>query len=433
MRFLRRWKTRILLFLAVVGPGFITANVDNDAGGIWTYSSAGAQFGHLLLWTMIPITLALIVVQEMTARMGAVTGKGLSDLIREEFGFRITFFMMIGILITNFGNVIAEFAGIAGSLELFGLSKYVTVPISCVAVWLIVVKGQYKTVEKVFLTASFFYITYIIAGVLAKPAWGDALIATIKPPARSAWLQQGYVYMVIGLVGTTIAPWMQFYLQSSIVEKGVTRRQYKASKIDVIAGCIFTDVVAWFIIVACAATLYAHGYRNVQDAKDAAQALRPLAGDYAYILFAAGLFNASLFAASILPLSTAYTVCEGLGFESGVGMKFGEAPVFYWLYTALIVAGGAVILVPNLPLVKITILSQVVNGVVLPFVLIFMLLLVNKKELMGEYVNSRLFNAVAWGTTVLVIILTLALMWQSLHGAGGALSLLDTGHKASVN
>jgi NRAMP (natural resistance-associated macrophage protein)-like metal ion transporter len=433
MRFLRRWKTRILLFLAVVGPGFITANVDNDAGGIWTYSSAGAQFGHTLLWTMIPITLALIVVQEMTARMGAVTGKGLSDLIREEFGFRITFFMMIGILITNFGNVIAEFAGIAGSLELFGLSKYITVPISCVAVWLIVVKGQYKTVEKVFLTASFFYITYIVAGVLAKPAWGDALIATIKPPARSAWLQQGYVYMVIGLVGTTIAPWMQFYLQSSIVEKGVTRRQYKASKIDVIAGCIFTDVVAWFIIVACAATLYAHGYRNVQDAKDAAQALRPLAGDYAYILFAAGLFNASLFAASILPLSTAYTVCEGLGFESGVGMKFGEAPVFYWLYTALIVAGGAVILVPNLPLVKITILSQVVNGVVLPFVLIFMLLLINKKELMGEYVNSRLFNVVAWGTTVLVIVLTFALMWQSLHGTGGALSLLDTSHKASVN
>src|SRR5215468_4039201 len=433
MRFLRRWKTRILLFFAVVGPGFITANVDNDAGGIWTYSSAGAQFGHTLLWTMIPITLALIVVQEMTARMGAVTGKGLSDLIREEFGLRITFLMMIGILITNFGNVIAEFAGIAGSLELFGLSKYITVPISCVIVWLIVVKGQYKTVEKVFLTASFFYITYIVAGVLAKPAWGDALIATIKPPARAAWLQDGYVYMVIGLVGTTIAPWMQFYLQSSVVEKGVTRRQYKASQIDVITGCIFTDVVAWFIIVACAATLYAHGYRNVQDAKDAAQALRPLAGDYAYILFAAGLFNASLFAASILPLSTAYTVCEGLGFESGVGMKFGEAPVFYWLYTALIVAGGAVILVPNLPLVKITILSQVVNGVVLPFVLIFMLLLINKKDLMGEYVNSGLFNVIAWTTTIVVIALTLALMWQSLHGSGGVMSLLDIGHKTSVN
>jgi NRAMP (natural resistance-associated macrophage protein)-like metal ion transporter len=417
MKFLRRWKTRILLFFAVVGPGFITANVDNDAGGIWTYSSAGAQFGHLLLWTMIPITLALIVVQEMTARMGAVTGKGLSDLIREEFGFRVTFFMMIGILITNFGNVVAEFAGIAGSLELFGLSKYYTVPVCAVIVWLIVVKGQYKSVEKVFLAASFFYVTYILAGVLAKPAWGNALIATVKLPSRGAWLEQGYVYMVIGLVGTTIAPWMQFYLQSSIVEKGVTRRQYRASQIDVVTGCIFTDVVAWFIIVACAATLYAHGYRNVQDAKDAAQALRPLAGDYAYILFSVGLFNASLFAASILPLSTAYTVCEGLGFESGVGRKFGEAPVFYWLYTILIVAGAGVILTPNLPLVKITILSQVVNGIVLPFVLIFMLLLINDKELMGEYVNSRLFNAVAWTTTVIMIGLTIAWFW-TLHASG---------------
>src|SRR5215475_6121330 len=418
MRFLRRWKTRILLFFAVVGPGFITANVDNDAGGILTYSQAGAQFGHLLLWTLIPITIALIVVQEMTARMGAVTGKGLSDLIREEFGFRITFFMMLGILITNFGNIVAEFAGIAGSLELFGLSKYKTVPICAVIVWLIVVKGQYKTVEKVFLAASFFYITYIVAGVLAKPAWGNALIATIKPPARSAWLQEGYVYMVIGLVGTTIAPWMQFYLQASVVEKGVTRRQYKASQLDVITGCIFTDVVAWFIIVACAATLYENGYHNVTAAKDAAQALRPLAGDFAYILFAMGLFNASLFAASILPLSTAYTVCEGLGFESGVGLKFGEAPIFYWLYTILIVAGAGVILTPGLPLVKITILSQVVNGVMLPFVLIFMLLLINKKELMGAYVNSRLFNVVAWATTVIMIGLTVVWFWTLRSGGG---------------
>src|ERR1700741_4513982 len=413
---LKLWRVRLMMFLAVVGPGFITANVDNDAGGIWTYSSAGAQFGHLLLWTMIPITLALIVVQEMTARMGAVTGKGLSYLIREEFGFRITFFMMIVILITNFGNVVAEFAGIAGSLELFGLSKYYTVPICAVIVWLIVVKGQYKSVEKVFLAASFFYITYIVAGFLGKPAWIESIVATIKPPPRADWFQQGYVYMVIGLVGTTIAPWMQFYLQSSIVEKGITRRQFKASQLDVITGCIFTDVVAWFIIVACAATLYVHGYRNVQDAKDAAQALRPLAGDYAYILFSVGLFNASLFAASILPLSTAYTVCEGLGFESGVGLQFGEAPVFYWLYTILIVAGGGVILIPNLPLVKITILSQVVNGVVLPFVLIFMLLLINKKELMGEYVNSRLFNVVAWATTVVMIGLTLAWFWTLRHG-----------------
>ena len=411
MKFLRRSKTRILLFLAVVGPGFITANVDNDAGGILTYSSAGAQFGHLLLWTMIPITLALIVVQEMCARMGAVTGKGLSDLIREEYGFRITFFMMIGILITNFGNIVTEFIGIATSLELFGLSRYATVPVCCVIVWLIVVKGQYKSVEKVFLAASFFYITYIVAGVLAHPAWKDATIATVTLPKLASFRQQAYLYMVIGVVGTTIAPWMQFYLQSSIVEKGVTKRGYKASQLDVVTGCIFTDIVAWFIIVACAATLYVHGVHDIRFAADAAQALKPLAGDYAYILFAVGLFNASLFAASILPLSTAYTVCEGLGFESGVGQKFSEAPAFYWLYTLLIAAGGAVVLIPGLPLLKIAVLSQVVNGIVLPFVLIFMLLLINKEELMGEYVNTRLFNAVAWLTTGVMIALTLAWFW----------------------
>jgi Mn2+/Fe2+ NRAMP family transporter len=416
MRFLRRWKTQILIFFAVVGPGFITANVDNDANGILTYSQAGAQFGHQLLWTLIPVTLALIVIQEIAARMGAVTGKGLSDLIREEFGFRITFFMMIGILIINFGNVVGEFAGIAGSLELFGVKRIYSVPICAVIVWLIVVKGQYKSVEKVFLVASFFYITYVFAGFFAKPAWTDALIATIKPPGKQVFLQPGYLYMAIGVVGTTIAPWMQFYLQSSIVEKGVTRRQYKASQIDVISGCIFTDVVAWFIIVACAATLYAHGFHDIKEAADAAQALRPLAGDYAYILFALGLFNASLFAASILPLSTAYTVCEGLGFESGIGMKFSEAPVFYWLYTILIVAGAGVILTPNLPLVEISILSQVVNGIAIPFVLIFMLVLVNKKELMGEYTNSRLYNAIAWATTLIMIVLSIAYIWTLRRG-----------------
>jgi len=352
------------------------------------------------------------VVQEMTARMGAITGKGLSDLIREEYGFRITFFMMIGILITNFGNVVAEFAGIASSLELFGISRFYSVPVCALIVWLIVVKGQYKSVEKVFLVASFFYITYIVGGVLARPAWSEALRATVAPPHLKDFGNEAYLYMVVGLVGTTIAPWMQFYLQSSVVEKGVSRRQYKASQIDVIAGCIFTDVVAWFIVIACAATLYVHGHHDVRDGADAAQALRPLAGEYAYILFAMGLFNASLFAASILPLSTAYTVCEGLGFESGIGRRFSEAPVFYWLYTILIIAGGGVILTPGLPLVKISILSQVVNGAVLPFVLIFMLLLINNKRLMGEHVNSRFYNIVAWVTTILMIGLTAALLWN---------------------
>jgi Mn2+/Fe2+ NRAMP family transporter len=416
MSMFKRWRGRTLLFLAVVGPGIITANVDNDAGGILTYSQAGAQYGYLLLWTMIPITMALIVVQEMSARMGAVTGKGLSDLIREEFGLRITFLMMLGILITNFGNVVTEFIGIATSLELFGLSRYITVPVCAVIVWLIVVKGQYKSVEKIFLAASFFYITYIFAGVLSHPVWKDATLATIKPPALHAFGQQAYLFMVIGVVGTTIAPWMQFYLQSSVVEKGVTRRGLRASRWDVITGCIFTDVVAWFIIVACAATLFVHGYRDIKYAADAAQALKPLAGQYAYILFAVGLFNASLFAASILPLSTAYTVCEGLGFESGVDQKFSEAPVFYWLYTLLIAAGAAVLLIPGLPLIKIAVLSQVVNGVVLPFVLIFMLLLINKKDLMGEYVNSGLFNVIAWVTTVVMIGLSLAWFWTLRAG-----------------
>jgi Mn2+/Fe2+ NRAMP family transporter len=411
MKWLKNWRIRILLFMAVVGPGFITANVDNDAGGIYTYSSAGAQFGHMLLWTLIPTTVALIVVQEMCSRMGAITGKGLSDLIREEFGFRITFFMMLAILITNFGNVVAEFAGIASGMELFGVSKHISVPLAGIFVWLLVVKGNYKSVEKVFLVASLFYIAYIVAGVLAHPKWMDAMVATVKLPPANVFKQSGYLYMAIGVVGTTIAPWMQFYLQSSVVEKGITAKQYSASKIDVIAGCLFTDIVAWFIVVACAATLFTHGYRNITDAAGAAQALKPLAGQYAYILFAAGLLNASIFAASILPLSTAYTVCEGLGFESGVGKKFREAPVFYWLYTILIAGGVGVILIPNFPLIKVMVLSQVVNGCVLPLVLVFMLLLINKQELMGRHVNSRFFNIVAWSTTVIMVVATVAMLW----------------------
>jgi len=414
MNWLRRWKTRILIFAAVVGPGFITANVDNDAGGITTYSQAGAQFGYMLLWTMIPTTLALIVVQEMASRMGAVTGKGLSDLIREEFGFRITFLMMLGLVITNFGNVLAEFSGIALSLELFGVPKYISVPVCAVIVWLMVVKGTYKSVEKIFLVASFIYVTYIVAGLIARPEWKLALVATVKPPELSVFAHSAYLYMVIGVVGTTIAPWMQFYLQASIVEKGITPRQYGASRLDVISGCVFTDIVAWFIIVACAATLFAHGMFEIRNGADAAQALKPLAGNYAYILFTVGLFNASLFAASVLPISTAYAVCEGLGLESGVGKKFSEAPFFYWLYTALIAVGAGVILIPNVPLIQITVLSQVVNGITLPFVLIFMLLLINKKELMGSYTNSRFFNWVAWATTVVMIGLTLAWFW-TLH------------------
>jgi Mn2+/Fe2+ NRAMP family transporter len=408
--FRKGWKSRLALVLAVVGPGFITANVDNDAGGIFTYSQAGAEFGYSLLWTMIPITIALVVVQEMSSRMGAVTGKGLSDLIREEFGFRITFFLMLALIVTNFGNVVAEFAGVASSLELFGISRYIVVPLAAVVVWLLVVQGTYASVEKIFLAASAFYVCYIIAALLAHPDWKAAAVATVSRPSGTGMRSYGYLFMIIGLVGTTIAPWMQFYLQASVVEKGITARQYRASRWDVILGCLFTDIVAWFIIVACAATLYAKGRADIKDAADAAQALRPLAGEYAYLLFAAGLFNASLFAASILPISTSYAVCEGLGFESGIDKKFHEAPVFYWLYTALIIAGAGVLLIPKFPIVHIILLSQVVNGAVLPFVLIFMLLLINDSELMGEYVNSRRYNIIAWATVVVMVTLTLAMV-----------------------
>ena len=410
MTWLKSWRARIVLLLAVIGPGFITANVDNDAGGIFTYSQAGAQFGYSLLWTMIPITIALVVVQEMASRMGAVTGKGLSDLIREEFGFRVTFWLMLALVVTNFGNIVAEFAGVASSLELFGWSKYIVVPVAAFIVWALVVRGTYDSIEKIFLAASGFYVCYIIAGLLAHPDWKAAALATFSRPSTVGIRSYGYLFMVIALVGTTIAPWMQFYLQASIVEKGITARQYAASRWDVILGCLFTDIVAWFIIVACAATLYANGHHDITSAADAAQALRPLAGEYAYLLFAAGLFNASLFAASILPISTAYAVCEGLGFESGLDKKFHEAPVFYWLYTLLIVFGAGVLLIPRIPLVYVAVLSQVANGIVLPLVLIFMLMLTNDRELMGDHVNSRAFNIVAWTTVVVMVVLTVLMV-----------------------
>ncbi len=406
---LRRWRIRIMIFLAVLGPGFITANVDNDAGGILTYSQAGAQYGYSLLWTMIPITLALIVVQEMCARLGVVTGKGLSDLIREEFGLRVTFFTMVLLVLVNFTNVVAEFSGIAGSLELFHISKYIAVPICAAVVWLLVVKGDYKGVEKIFLAASVFYVAYIAAGVLAGPDWHEALVDTIKIPERSQWSSTSYVYATIGVIGATIAPWMQFYMQSSVVEKGVSIKNYAATRLDVIVGSFFTDIVAWFIIVACAATLYVHGMGNITVAADAAEAMKPLAGKYAYLLFAVGLFNASLFAASILPLSTAYTVCEGLGLESGVDKSFGEAPAFYWLYTLLIAGGAGVVLLPNFQVVKMMILSQVLNGLLVPFIIIFMLRLINRKDLMASHVNSLWLNIAGWLTAVIII--GLSLMW----------------------
>jgi NRAMP (natural resistance-associated macrophage protein)-like metal ion transporter len=413
----KRWRTRILLFLAVLGPGFITANVDNDSGGIFTYSQAGAQYGYSLLWMMLPITLALIVTQEMCARMGVVTGKGLSDLIREEFGLRLTFVLMVLLVIVNYTNVVTEFIGIAGSLHLFHVAKFISVPVCAALVWILVFRGDYKSTEKIFLVASLVYIAYIFAGVLSQPSWSEALHATIQMPSRGVWRDKAYIYMAIGIVGTTIAPWMQFYLQSSIVEKGIRVKDYAASRIDVVVGSFFTDIVAWFIVVACAATLYVHGMGAIQVASDAAEAMRPLAGDYAFILFAFGLFNASLFAASILPLSTAYTVCEGLGLESGVDKSFKEAPFFYWLYT-LLIAGGAitVLVLPDSQLINVAILSQVLNGVLLPVVIILMLLLINRRDLMGDYKNSRIWNVIAWSTSIIVIGMTGVMLWGMIPG-----------------
>jgi Mn2+/Fe2+ NRAMP family transporter len=389
------WRN-ILVFMAVMGPGIITANVDNDAGGITTYSLAGAQYGNKLLWTLVPITVALIVVQEMCARMGVVTGKGLADLIRENYGVKVTFWVMVSLLIADVGNTIAEFSGVAASMEIFDIPIWISVPLAAGAVWLLVVKGTYRTVEKIFLIACVFYIAYVISGFMAKPDWGTTILATVTP---SFEMNGGYVAMLIGVVGTTIAPWMQFYLQSAVVEKGVKLEEYRHSRLDVIIGCIVTDVVAFFIIAACAATIF-------KTAKDAAEALRPLAGRYCSLLFAFGLFNASLFAASILPLATAYYVCEGLGWESGIDKRYSEAKQFYWLYSGIVALGAAVVLVPHLPLISIMLFSQIVNGVLLPFILIFMLLLINKEKLMGSYRNGPIFNGVAWVTTVVMIALT---------------------------
>ena len=396
----------MIIFLAVIGPGIITSNVDNDAGGIATYSMAGASYGYSFLWSLIPITVLLIIIQEMSARMGVVSGKGLSDLIRERFGVRITFYLLLALVLTNFGNTIAEFAGIASALEIFNVSRFISVPIAAFLVWLLVVKGNYKSVEKVFLIACFFYVTYIISGILAKPDWNLAQKGILSPTLDFTPASLG---MLIGLVGTTIAPWMQFYLQSAVVEKNIKLRDYKHSRTDVIIGSFIVNIVALFIIVACAATLFKAGIK-IHTASDAALALAPLAGKYCSALFAFGLLNASLFAASILPLSTAYVVCEGMGWEEGVNKKFSEAPQFYGLYSLLIFAGAGLILLPKLPLFLIMFVSQILNGVLLPFILIFILIIINDKKIMGEYTNKRGFNIIIWVTTIIMIGLSIFLL-----------------------
>jgi Mn2+/Fe2+ NRAMP family transporter len=411
------WRRRIALFLAVVGPGLITSNVDNDAGGITTYSVTGAQLGYALLWTMIPITIALYVSEEMCARMGVVTGKGLSDLIREEFGFRSTFFVMIAGLAVDLGNTVAEFAGVAASMQIFGVSKYISVPIAAIIVWGMVVKGTYRQVEKIFLFACVFYVSYVASALLAKPDWLQAAKQTFIPEIH---MNAAYLLVLTALIGTSVAPWQFFYLQASYVEKRVGPREYKHARMDVLVGSITCMAIVFFIIVSTAATLHASGHTNITDAADAAKALVPLAGRWAGGLFAFGLLNASLFAASILPLSTAHVICEGLGFEAGIDRKVGDAKIFYGLYTALIVLGGGIILIPKAPLLKILVLSQVANGVWLPFVLVLILLLINRKDLMGEHVNTRVFNVVAWIISCALIVMTLALVYVTIFNPSAA-------------
>jgi Mn2+/Fe2+ NRAMP family transporter len=408
---IRGLRHRLTLLLAVVGPGLITSNVDNDAGGISTYTQAGAQYGYTLLWSLIPMTIALYVTEEMCARMGVVTGKGLSDLIREEFGFRPTFFVMITGFFVDLANVVAEFAGVAAAMQIFHVSKYISVPIAAVLVWVLVLRGTYRQVEIIFLAACVLYLSYVASAIFAKPDWLEAARNTVIP---SLHFNAGYLVMLTGLVGTTIAPWQFFYLQAGFVEKKVSARQYPQARADVLIGSISCMVIVFFIIVCTAATLYASGQRNITDAAEAAKALIPLAGKWAGTLFAFGLLNASLFAASILPLSTAHVICEGLGFEAGIDHKFNEAPIFYWLYTILIAVGAGIVLLPSAPLWKILIFSQVGNGIWLPVVVIFILLLVNRRDLMGEYVNTLTFNIVAWVTAIAMILLTLVLSYTAI-------------------
>jgi Mn2+/Fe2+ NRAMP family transporter len=395
---------KFLIFLSVMGPGIITANIDNDASGITTYSVAGARFGYALLWTLIPTTVALVVIQEMVGRMGVITGKGLSDLIRENYGVKTTFFMMLCLLTANFGNTVANFAGWAASMEILGWSKYIMVPVGAVSIWLLVTKGSYRIVEIILLYACIIFVGYIISGIMAKPDWNTVAHKTLYPQMQ--WNSE-YIMMSIAIIGTTITPWMQFYLQSSIAEKGIKKEDYKASRLDVIIGCSITDIISFFIIVTCATVLFPYGIR-INEASEAALALKPLAGDYASFIFALCLANASLLGAIIVPLATAYYICEAMGWEAGVNKTFKEAPQFMWIYTLTIALASMQVLIPGAPLVFLMVLSAVVNGLLLPFVLVFAILLINNEKLMGDYTNSKLYNYIAWGTVVSVIGLTIA-------------------------
>lgn len=402
----------LTIFLALLGPGIITGSVDNDAGGITTYSVAGAMYGYGMIWTLIPSLLVLLVIQEMNARMGIVTGKGLSDLIRENAGVKITFFIFFGLLLSNIGNTTTEFAGVAGSMEIFGISKYISVPVAAFFVWLLVVKGTYRIAERIFLIFSVSLLTYVISAIMSKPHWSEIGAAIIKPGIE---FNTKSLTMMIALVGTTIAPWMQFYMQSSVIEKGLKLKDYKFTLMDIVIGCFVTVVVAFFIMVACGSTLHPNGV-EITEAKDAALALKPLAGKLASHVFAFGLFVASVFSATILPLATAFYICEAFGFETGINKKWDEAREFYVLYTGILIISAIIILIPNAPLIGISIWSQVLNGILLPIVLVSMILLINNRKIMGNHINKPLQNIIGWGAVGVLVILSLLLLILPVTG-----------------
>ncbi|VAX29686.1 Manganese transport protein MntH [hydrothermal vent metagenome] len=403
---MKRYFIRIALFFSVFGPGIITANIDNDASGITTYSVAGARFGYALLWTLLPTTVSLIVVQEMIARMGVVTGKGLSDLIRENFGVKVTFYMMLGLFAANLGTTIANLAGWAASMEMLGFSKYAMVPVGSIAIWLLVTKGTYRTVERVLLLACIIYIGYVVSGIMAKPDWSLVFKRLVVPEIKT---DPEYIMLTIAIIGTTITPWMQFYLQSSIAEKGIKKKDYGASRLDVVLGCAITDIVSFFIIVTCATVLFPANIR-INEASEAAMALKPFAGRFSSLIFAVSLANASLLGAIIVPLATAYYTCEAMGWEAGVNKTFKEAPQFMWIYTSIIIIASFLVLIPGAPLVTLMVMSSVVNGLILPFVLFYALKLANNKKIMGDYTNSRIFNIIAWATVSVIVILTILML-----------------------
>lgn len=403
---------KLLIFLAILGPGIITGSVDNDVGGITTYSVAGATYGYKLLWTLIPAFIVLFVVQEMNARMGIVTGKGLADLIRENAGVKLTFFIFIGLLFADILNTTTEFAGVAGSMQIFGVSKYISVPVIAFAVWILVVKGTYRIAERVFLVFSVALLSYIVSAIMGHPNWGEIGTAIINPDMKFDF---AYTSTIIGIIGTTIAPWMQFYMQSAVIEKKLKLENYKYTVLDVVVGCTATVVVAFFIMVACASTLFVNGHGTViNDASDAAVALRPFAGAIASQVFAFGLFIASIFSATILPVATAFYVCEAFGFEAGIDKKWKEAPQFYWLYTIIVAIGAGIILMPNAPLIQISLWSQRINGILLPVVLICMMIIINKKDVMGEHTNKKLGNIIGWITIVVLVGLSATMLVTSL-------------------